>query len=934
MSTSQNILIVGDWFVDEYWFMVRHHSDVSSHTGPVHYRIVSQPDDFVRDLCGCGFIARVFYELRKYKIDNKKVNEIECVVNKLKEINDRIKNTQKQKDGINKDSVNTFNKSFKDYENLLDRLGKEPEGADKSQGKILIFNDGYNLEDWNLINNVINDAIQAIGKVESNVSMKKIGDIEDAEDIGEKINGKDRNLLINNIINAIKGIEGLNKKLAEIEVKIKASLDPNSSVNSKEKEYKIYGIGLWSPNDDDYIPHLIHAHCHKDGTIGRARFSLKPNLCGKKVDILLHNLEKVKEEKKAGEADEDSEGKNFAHGTTRCIRAYRFVKGKFEPLHRIDWELAPKINSEKNSGPKAVKWNYDFFENKTPAPDDNGLKITREVDIVLIDDHKKGVINKELVEKIKKGIRIRSNNFPTRWFVRTKDKNIRESATSKWPDWLREIKDIELLVVGPEIACRSYPIDGLLTEHGELAQYAYELIKSLKKKKDDVEIKNIILTSDKLEVVALFGNLCFIAKPLEVIKNIDLEKINWTTAFFAALAYEMRELKWGNDWQNNKVECKNMMNRAMSNAHRLSGVSLPEVLRETNCQVIRPEPKFKLIEPIDWDAIETGWETAKSIDKLLFGDDRINRSLDMWRLSTDLPGYIMCIKEKRRAIQRIWQAINAFVQSGDSSQSVSILLEADPAAGKSFLVDKLKENIPNCHLVKRDITQMIDRSELLDLFDSVADAQARSKGPVLVFVDEINATLGGSPVYGAFLSPLEGGSYMRNVQQVELKPCIWIFAGTPEHTDGTGGRSHKEKREDFESRMTMIQKIDYKSLQDERGRVGERDGHVLDEEAKLEQVYLGAKRINDFFNDVTQIDIDVLKAFWSLSPETVPARKIGRLAASLRNVQYGRVHKGNCISLEWHELIDSKIMDSDRKKAWRESDLLKVEYVRLKLRPD
>jgi hypothetical protein len=85
---------------------------------------------------------------------------------------------------------------------------------------------------------------------------------------------------------------------------------------------------------------------------------------------------------------------------------------------------------------------------------------------------------------------------------------------------------------------------------------------------------------------------------------------------------------------------------------------------------------------------------------------------------------------------------------------------------------------------------------------------------------------------------------------------------------------------------------------------------------------------------VTQFDIDVLKAFWSLSPETVPARKIGRLAASLRNVQYGRVHKGNCISLEWHELIDSKIMDSDRKKAWRESDLLKVEYVRLKLRPD
>ena len=63
------ILVVGDWFIDEYWFISRHHSDVSSHTGPLHYRIVSETTDPVRDLCGAGLVARVLYELRRYNTD-------------------------------------------------------------------------------------------------------------------------------------------------------------------------------------------------------------------------------------------------------------------------------------------------------------------------------------------------------------------------------------------------------------------------------------------------------------------------------------------------------------------------------------------------------------------------------------------------------------------------------------------------------------------------------------------------------------------------------------------------------------------------------------------------------------------------------------------------------------------------------------------------
>lgn len=62
--TNQTIIITGDWFVDEYWFVVTHHSTVSSHTGQIHYRIYSQRSHPVKDLCGAGLVARVMYDIR------------------------------------------------------------------------------------------------------------------------------------------------------------------------------------------------------------------------------------------------------------------------------------------------------------------------------------------------------------------------------------------------------------------------------------------------------------------------------------------------------------------------------------------------------------------------------------------------------------------------------------------------------------------------------------------------------------------------------------------------------------------------------------------------------------------------------------------------------------------------------------------------------
>lgn len=144
-------------------------------------------------------------------------------------------------------------------------------------------------------------------------------------------------------------------------------------------------------------------------------------------------------------------------------------------------------------------------------------------------------------------------------------------------------------------------------------------------------------------------------------------------------------------------------------------------------------------------------------------------------------------------------------------KSVSILLEADPGVGKTYLAEKLSDQI-KFPLIKHDISQMVQREELLDLFDMIAAKQAEQSLPVFVFIDEINASLGGSPVYGGFLAPLEAGKYMRRGRLYELKPCVWMFAGTPEKPSES--EQYKEKLQDFKSRLTAIERIGYRSLQE------------------------------------------------------------------------------------------------------------------------
>jgi len=182
---------------------------------------------------------------------------------------------------------------------------------------------------------------------------------------------------------------------------------------------------------------------------------------------------------------------------------------------------------------------------------------------------------------------------------------------------------------------------------------------------------------------------------------------------------------------------------------------------------------------------------------------------------------------------------------------------------------------------------MLHREELLDLFEEVATRQTTGRDALLVFVDEINAFLDNSNVYGAFLSPLEDGIYFRNGKPFSLKPCIWIFAGTKLKDYD---QKDTQKLSDFKSRITLEKFLDYASIIDE---LTNDEKEKVKAKAQVEQVYIGADAIHRYFPDVKRVSMDTLEYFRSQDPSQAPARSIVKFVSSMKNVQYGEITKKN-----------------------------------------
>lgn len=898
-----NILIIGDWFVDEYWFLVRHYSDISSHVGPLHYRIYSKPEEYVKNLCGAGLVAQVLYQSRQYNIINENNSKTKDeVLHKLKE---KLESTF---------SIKIPNTVIHELKNMLLKKEKE-QNEQKAYFYFIGEKFSYYLKKEIVYNKLFKDFENKI--LEHTKKNKNIYEVN--KDCLSKLEDLPHDIL--KILRKMKEQEFkedefLNKfKIYCYELEKFQNKYNNQIKENREKlelllstyvtkSYELFGLGNWYKDDKEIIQHLIHARERKEGGYAAlASFCIESQKCKDRVDITLDTLRPD-------------------YPTIRVIRQYHLEGNEFKQTNRIDWEPNKELLKLPEYEEK-VKFNELTKNDKRW----NEILPSKKIDAIVIEDHNKGVIEEEIINDLKKYI-----NKDTKWYIRTKRKEDELENLLKRID-----KPVELLVLGPEVASRSYPCEALLVDKTKITRQAFDLIDDIKKiKMNDKEkqIKNIVLLSDKREVLAVLDNGdCIIGESFET--PTSLSQVGWTTVFFASLIHEIYN-NIGEKCEGKSIIKKNNIKKAINDADKLGGVSVPESIRlndeesktEENDDKSKPEPYVKVLSD-NWNNVASKWKQAmeKEVSQNViegYGIIKKNDSkvLEVWRGSTDLPGYLVWVKEKREYIRQIWHKIREFKTAGDK-RSLAILLYADPAAGKSFLAEKLSDSI-GFKLIQRDITQMIHRDDLLDLFDDIATAQAEKGSKVLVFVDEINAKLDSGHVYGAFLTPIESGYYIRRGLKFNLKPCVWIFAGTK------SASKEEEKLPDFKSRMTMKVEIDYKSLEKKYKNSPGLD--TLEKEAKLEQVYLGAIKIRDNFPDVSKVDKAILEEFYELDPSKNPYREIRKLAASLQNVQYGIVKRKNCTSYEWEDRFKKKY-EGEYKNKYKEwlngkEDLIELKFAK------
>jgi hypothetical protein len=517
--------------------------------------------------------------------------------------------------------------------------------------------------------------------------------------------------------------------------------------------------------------------------------------------------------------------------TIRVIRLYHQYGSEIKQLSRTDWE--------PQKGPTELD---DF--------DSLGLPSSDEVSHVVVHDLAKGAVTDGLIGAI-------NEKYPTAaWYVRSKVQN---------PGWLKSITRVELLVVGPEVAELLNPWQSWLAK-GRATKKALDVIEGMPG-------RHVVMLSDQREVVARVnsengdGGDCITAR--SHVAPTPITMLGWPSAVFAYFIHSL--ISSGSDISTEKLS------EVLKWADENSGVPLPKMSPVSDAETREP-----YVQRSDWGSEVREWRQAVG-DRGIVTDTVGVLRLDVWRGTTHLPGYVVHVSKKQEIIDRIGRHMIAFGRGPQPKRSLSILIQADPGAGKTHLAKTLAKEF-GFRFLRYDLTQLIHRDELHDLFDAVANMQAEDGEPILVFVDEINAQLDGNHVYGAFLAPLEDGYYVRRGKNFSLRPCVWLFAGT-KLDDSVGG----QKLSDFKSRMTMIERIDYRSLRNEYD-----NKERLDREARLEQVYLGAILLQQAIPDVAAVEYAVLDQFYIMDPSDSPARAIRKRVALLSDVQYGTVTRKNC----------------------------------------
>lgn len=670
------------------------------------------------------------------------------------------------------------------------------------------------------------------------------------------------------------------------------SVDDNGS-----NQFRIFGIGIWSDSDTDFLSSMLD---QKDDIYLTPYRMIYDDVPTPNNNVTLFNISKL--------LDKETQEQHI--GTTNVIRIYQNTGKDVELLQRIDWEL--ELPDEYRHG-----WiNKALFHKLEGGLLEDALdSFSDKFEAIIIKDLCKGTISKYLIRFLVK----KYPQIP--WYVSTKAWGIKQGSNKlvndfdRWkPDWLEELTSVDLqLFLIPQIPARN------IVDQGEIGYWLTKYETPSIEAMDVIEdFSSLFRKRDKLSLIVLSGGFSVLGVEntsdfLSYMRYEPREKkfpfgLPMASLFFASVVCRMLENH--NETIKDTIDSSLEFVKMWTNNEAKRIIS-PENWKPTKVPIIQKYYKSKTFSAekdfFDWQIEKKRWKEAHNLYGII-KDEEGGLSFQLWRGMPDLEGYICLSPTKKAIINLLKKELRAFKHLKNRS-SKAYLIQASPGSGKSFLISSLAKDT-GFQLLSFNISQMLSKRDLLDCFDTIITTQFRKKSeqPIIVFIDEINARIQHEYAYDLFLQPLEDGTFVRAGKTYPIHPFVWIFVGTESSAEMRGNDT---KANDFISRLDLPPQT--------FGSLGSND--TSRENTKTEIVYIGVSLLKQYYPDVQWVSEKVLKTFYEFPKPAI--RDIKHFVKAFLNIQYGKVLSDN-IPIDWLQVFRSGF-DFKAYRSWDEGNLVWLE---------
>lgn len=176
-----------------------------------------------------------------------------------------------------------------------------------------------------------------------------------------------------------------------------------------------------------------------------------------------------------------------------------------------------------------------------------------------------------------------------------------------------------------------------------------------------------------------------------------------------------------------------------------------------------------------------------------------------------------------RDLRRLKAHIRNHLEDPEATTPLRILLLARPGSGKTFLVNQLAASMPEglqTETKEYPIATMGSVDDLYDVFRAIHLRNIQKKSP-FVFLDEVDAKVGGEYLFKYLLHPMQHGEYYVGTKRHPMGRAVLLFALSRKFVEEDSADGEEESWKDWRDKLVSSLRNRADAMRSSKGLAGE-----------------------------------------------------------------------------------------------------------------